>query len=94
MIILSSTKLRALTLCINLSAAVLFPGQTHLIHYPENPSYTGNGLTAEDKGRLIHGSSQWLSGKPLCQITIGLIMLLIHRLHAQPQPKKESDAAE
>lgn len=88
MFILSPTKLWVLTLCVNPSAAELFPGQLQCIHYPGNPSYTGNGFTAEDKGHLIHGFSQWLSGKPMGQITITPIMSLIHSLNARPQHKE------
>lgn len=88
MVILRPTKLWELTLCISPSAAELFPGQTHRIHYPGNPSYTGNGFTAQDKGHLIHGFSQRLSGEPLGQITITPIMSLIHSLNARPQHKE------
>lgn len=89
MIILKPTKLGVLTLCDDPSAAVLY----HCIHYLGDPSNTGNGFTAEDKGQLIHGLSQGMSGKPLGQITIALIMSLFHHLNARPQ-HKESDADE
>lgn len=88
MIILSPAKLLVLTLCVNPSATERFPGQIHCIHYPGNPSYRGNGFTAEDKGWLIHGFSQLLSGKPLGQITIAPIMSLICCLIARPQHKE------
>lgn len=53
--------------------------------HPLNPSYTGNGFGAKEKGQLIHGSSQWVSGKLLGQITITLIMSFIHTLNAWPR---------
>lgn len=55
---------------ISCSTLTHTPCQTQCIHYPGNPSYTGNGFRLEKKGQMINGFSQWLSGKPLGQITI------------------------